>query len=87
MVFSTVNKPSPVAKQQQVQSAVKESRVPIIIVPPTTSPVITVYNAVDFLQDYKYNMFPINCSYDHLFISDTSVWRKRKTTVRKEKQR
>lgn len=27
---------------------------PIIIVPATTSSIITVYNAVDFLQDYKY---------------------------------
>ena len=88
IAFSTVNKPSPVVKQQQ-QSAVKESRVPIIIVPATTSSsVITVYNVVDFLQDYKLvvNRFAIdsNCQ---LFISGTSVWRKRKTTVRKEKQR
>ena len=55
LLFSIVNKPSPVAKQQQVQPAVKESRVPIIIVPAaTSSSVITVYNVVDFLQDYKY---------------------------------
>ena len=57
IVPSSVNKPSPVAKQQQVQLAVKESRVPIILVPATTSSIITVHNAVDFLQDYKYPNF------------------------------
>lgn len=52
---NAVKQPAPpVAKQQHVQTAVKESRVPIIIVPATSSSVITVYNAIDFLQDYKY---------------------------------
>lgn len=54
-----VTNSTPVAKQQQVQSPVKESRVPIIIVPSVTSSVITVYNVVDFLQDYKYVIGPL----------------------------
>jgi len=38
-------------KQQPVS---KESRVPIIIVPATASSALTIYNAVEFLQDLKW---------------------------------
>lgn len=50
-VVILVTKPAPVIKQQPVS---KESRVPIIIVPATASSALTIYNAVEFLQDQKW---------------------------------